>query len=85
MHCKQALISTVEPHGFFGELALLDEEKRVGTAIAKTNCSLIFIEKNVFNRIADDVPDVLRQIVNIILGYLRKNLAMHSSSDAKVL
>ena len=67
-------LATIERHGFFGELALLDEEKRVATAIAKTQCSLIFIEKDLFNRIANDVPDVLRAVLKIILGYLRKNL-----------
>lgn len=69
------LVTTIAEHGFFGELALLDGEKRVGTARARKNCSLLYIEKEVFNRIADDVPDVLRTIVKVILGYLRKNLA----------
>lgn len=68
------LVTTITEHGFFGELALLDGEKRVGTARAKNQCFLLYIEKEVFNRIADDVPDVLRTIVKVILGYLRKNL-----------
>ncbi len=67
-------LATILQHGFFGELALLDEEKRVASAIAKTACSLIFIEKDLFNRIANDVPDVLRAVLKVILGYLRKNL-----------
>ena len=69
-----ANLATIEQHGFFGELALLDEEKRVASATAKTACSLIFIEKDLFNRIANDVPDVLRAVVKVILTYLRKNL-----------
>jgi CRP/FNR family cyclic AMP-dependent transcriptional regulator len=68
------LVTTVAQHGFFGELALLDEATRVASAVAKTPCSLIFIEKDLFNRVADDVPDVLRTVVKVILEYLRKNL-----------
>ena len=70
-------LATIEQHGFFGELALLDEEKRLASAIAKTECSLIFIEKDLFNRISNDVPDVLRAVLKVILGYLRKNLSIH--------
>jgi hypothetical protein len=70
----QKAVTTIKEHGFFGELALLDESYRVASATAKTNCSLIFIEKDVFNRIADDVPDVLRIVLKVILEYLRKNL-----------
>ncbi|MDI1351206.1 MAG: cyclic nucleotide-binding domain-containing protein [bacterium] len=71
-------VTTIGAHGFFGELALLDEAKRVASAIAKSECSLIFIRKDVFNRIADDVPDVLRTVIKVILEYLRKNLGQGS-------
>ncbi len=68
------IVTTINTHGFFGELALLDEAPRVASAIAQNSCTLLFIEKDVFNRIADDVPDILRTVIKIILEYLRKNL-----------
>ena len=74
----QKQVTTITEHGFFGELALLDESYRVASAVANTDCSLIFIEKDVFNRIADDVPDVLRTVLRVILEYLRKNLEQSS-------
>jgi len=70
----EQMVATIGPHGFFGELALLDEEPRVASAVAKTACILLFIEKDVFNRITDDVPHILRTVIKIILEYLRKNL-----------
>lgn len=70
-------LAVIERHGFFGELALIDEEKRVASAVAKTECSLLFLEKDLFNRISNDVPDVLRAVLKVILGYLRKNLNQH--------
>lgn len=77
-----AHLATIKQHGFFGELALLDEEKRVASATAKTECSLIFIEKDLFNRITNDVPDVLRAVVKVILTYLRKNLDQQSRTTS---
>jgi HEAT repeat protein len=71
-------VATITAHGFFGELALLDDEKRVASAIAKTTCNLMYIEKRVFNKIADDVPDILKTVLKVTLEYLRTNLK-HSS------
>ncbi|WP_158617398.1 cyclic nucleotide-binding domain-containing protein [Legionella sp. km772] len=67
-------VTTIMPPGFFGELALLDNATRVASAVAQTSCTVLFIEKDVFNRIADDVPDILRTVIKIILEYLRSNL-----------
>lgn len=74
----EKIISTITTHGFFGELALLDDAPRAASAIAKTECSIMFIEKEVSNRIADDVPELLRELSLIILEYARKNLEMFS-------
>ena len=67
-------VATVAKHGFLGELALLDEAPRAASAIASSQCTVLYIEKDVFNRIADDIPDILRTLVKIILEYTRKNL-----------
>jgi CRP-like cAMP-binding protein len=60
------------PRAFFGELALLDDAPRFASAVAKEDSQLFFIEKSDFNRLTDEVPEILRGITQTILGYLRK-------------
>lgn len=67
-------LSQLEEDNFFGELALLDDSVRVATAIAATDCTLLFLEKSTFDRIADDLPEVLRAIIKVLIRYLRQNM-----------
>lgn len=69
------LLTTLHTHDFFGELSLIDDAPRTASAIAKSDCSLLLLEKSTFDRITDDHPEVLRVVSKTILGYLRSNLA----------
>jgi CRP-like cAMP-binding protein len=71
---NEKVIANLKNHDFFGELALIDEGKRTGTAIATTDCSVLFLEKNTFARLTDDLPEVLRVVTRVIVHYLRSNL-----------
>jgi CRP/FNR family cyclic AMP-dependent transcriptional regulator len=68
---QDKMIATLTPPQFFGELALLDNAVRSASAVAKTDICLLYIDKEAFERITDDAPEVLRSVVQIILGYLR--------------
>lgn len=69
------ILATLGENAFFGELALLDDAPRAATAIAETDCSLLFLEKSTFDRITDDLPEVLRVVNKSILRYLRQHLS----------
>ncbi len=56
---------------FFGELALLDDAPRFASAVAKEDTQLFFIEKSDFNRLTDEVPEILKAVTQTIIGYLR--------------
>lgn len=64
-------ISYVTENGFFGELALLDNETRYADAVAETEGMLLFLDKQTFNQISDDQPIVFRETVNYVMQYLR--------------
>jgi CRP-like cAMP-binding protein len=66
------VISELGKHGFFGEIGILDDSPRVGDAIAQTEVTLLFIEKEVFNSITEDLPEVLRAVTKTVIGYLKK-------------
>lgn len=70
-------IRTYQQDDFFGELSLLDDEPRSATAKTKTNCLLYLFAKEDFNRLTDDVPEVMKIIVSTLMKYLRPLLAHH--------
>lgn len=72
---KGQVINELKENNFFGELALIDQAGRSASAIAKTEGVLLFLEKETFDRITDDLPDVLRAVVRVMLRYLRGYLA----------
>ena len=50
------LVETVGADGFFGEVALLDHVTRSGTAVAKTDCTLIPINERHFLFMVEETP-----------------------------
>lgn len=55
----------------FGELALIDESPRSATAIVKKDGVAFFLEKEAFDRITADLPEVLANVVHLVMRYLR--------------
>ncbi len=61
-----------ESGGFFGELGLFDNEPRTGTAIAKVDSILFLLGKEDFNRLTEDIPEILKVVVKTVIGYIRE-------------
>ncbi len=61
---------------FFGELALIDDDKRSATVIASEDSSFLMITKNDFLKLGNDHPEIglpiTRAIAKILAGRLRK-------------
>jgi hypothetical protein len=70
-----AVLKEYHENEFFGELALLDNEPRTGTATSTTDCVLYLVEKSDFNRLTDDIPEILKIIIQTIMTYLRPYLS----------
>ena len=66
------IIGYKEKFDFVGELSLLDDKPRTATAAAMTDAVVLKMAKIEYDRILDDFPDLLRTIVQTLLGYLRK-------------
>jgi CRP-like cAMP-binding protein len=64
-------VAVLHENDFFGELGLLDEAPRSATAIGKTDGVLMFLDKNSFEALTDDFPEVLRAVMQVVLKYLR--------------
>ncbi|GEM_PF-2244899 len=65
------LLSELGEHDFFGELGLFDDSPRMADAVARTDGMILFLQKEVFDGITEDLPEVLRALVKTVIGYLK--------------
>jgi HEAT repeat protein len=55
----------------FGEVGLLGEATRLAEATGSEDGVLLYMEKETFDRVTDDIPEVLRVIIRNLVGYLQ--------------
>jgi len=61
-------------YDFFGFMGIIQNEPYYAKAQAMTPCQLLVIDKATFDRILDDIPDVLMSITQILANYLARIL-----------
>lgn len=69
---EQTLLSIVEPGGYFGEMAIIDDLPRSATALAEVDTSLLVLHKNDFRAAVQDYPDIAFEIFREFTRRLRR-------------
>ena len=64
-----SVIAELKKPKAFGELALIDESLRTAGAIGGTDGMLLFLEKETFRRITEDLPEVLQPVIRRVITY----------------
>ncbi|MES1213923.1 MAG: cyclic nucleotide-binding domain-containing protein [Bacteroidota bacterium] len=64
-------LAKLSERDFFGELSLLDTEKRSATATAITDCTLFRIDQDPFYDVLEQRPEVIRGVMKILCKRLR--------------
>ena len=67
-----AVIDTLEPGEFFGEMALVDNEPRSATAIAKVPTTCATVSKEDFEGILNQAEPLTRAMLELLVKRLRK-------------
>ncbi len=67
----EQLLGELSENDFFGELGLFDDSPRMADAVARTDGMVLFLQKEVFDGITEDLPEVLRALVKTVIGYLQ--------------
>jgi CRP-like cAMP-binding protein len=67
-----AIIATLGPGDFFGELALLDGEEHSATAMALEPTEALVLRRDAFDRLVDEEPDLRRALFAGLVGELRR-------------
>lgn len=60
----------LDKYNYFGEIALLSSNPRTATAIAKDNCMLLFIQREYFEDIVFNFPEVPIELLQQLIGYI---------------
>lgn len=66
------LLETVGEGGIFGELALIVDEPRSATAVARTDCKLVGINRDIFMKMVQHSPEFALQVIQIMAERLRR-------------
>jgi CRP-like cAMP-binding protein len=72
------IVDALEGGDIFGELALIDNEPRSATAIARTNCTLLPINEERFLFFVQKTPYFSLYLMKILADRLRNNLLASS-------
>src|SRR5690242_7286426 len=65
------MVEKLGPGGVLGEMGLIDTAPRSATAIARTECKLVPVDRNRFGLLVQHTPDFALQIMRVMAGRLR--------------
>jgi CRP-like cAMP-binding protein len=68
---RDKVLETVETGGVFGEMALIDNEARSATAVAKTDCQLVPIDGKKFRFLIQQTPFFAQHVIRVLAQRLR--------------
>jgi CRP/FNR family transcriptional regulator, cyclic AMP receptor protein len=66
------IVETVEPGGVFGEMALVEEQPRVATAVVKADAELVRIDRKRFLFLVQQTPYFSLQLMAIMAKRIRQ-------------
>jgi CRP/FNR family cyclic AMP-dependent transcriptional regulator len=66
------IVETVGPGGILGEMALIDQNPRSATAVAKTDCTLVPVNEVRFKFLVQQVPAFSLEVMRVMASRLRK-------------
>jgi CRP-like cAMP-binding protein len=69
---KDKVVETVGPGGVFGEMALVEEQPRVATALVKADAELVRIDRKRFLFLVQQTPYFSLQLMSIMATRLRQ-------------
>ena len=68
-------LSTVAAGGVFGEMALIDQQPRAASALAKTDCRVAAVDDKRLTRVISQNPHFALQLMRLLVERVRRNLA----------
>lgn len=70
------VVEVAEPGAMLGEMAMIDEENRSATVVAKTECKILPVDRARFHFLVQETPNFAVYVMKVIASRLRKTDAM---------
>jgi len=75
----EALLETAGPGSIVGELALIDDEPRSASIVARTDCRLVAVNRRQFEFMVQETPFFALAVMKVLADRLRKkNIRMRN-------
>ena len=68
----EQILEIIDPGGIFGEMALLDDQPRMATAIAHSDCLLTAVSRTHFLTLVQRNPRFALQVMRVMADRLRR-------------
>lgn len=82
---EMAQIALLTQNKTFGEMAVLDGERRSATCVAKTPCSLLILSRESLDRLTEESPAIAAKVVRAVAVSLSRRLRLTDYHLAKSL
>src|SRR5262249_39069838 len=69
---KNKKIAVLEKGDFFGEIALLYNKPRNSTVKARTYCDMLVLQRDIFQELMEEFPELKKRIMKIINHRLKQ-------------
>jgi CRP-like cAMP-binding protein len=80
---ESVLLETAGPGSIVGELALIDDEPRSASVVAKTDCRLVPVDRRRFQYMVQETPFFALAVMKVLADRLRaKNVRTRSSLES---
>jgi CRP/FNR family cyclic AMP-dependent transcriptional regulator len=66
------VLEVVGPDGVFGEMAMVDGQRRTATAVARTDCKLVSIDQKRFLFLVQQTPYFALEVMRVLVERLRR-------------
>jgi len=67
----KTVVEVARPGSVFGEMALVDDQRRSATVVTRTPCELVALSKSDFDRLLLERPDFARYVLKVVVDRLR--------------
>jgi CRP/FNR family cyclic AMP-dependent transcriptional regulator len=68
----ERVLETLSPGALFGEMALIDSEKRSASATASSDCELVLLDERRFHFLVRETPFFAQHVMRVMANRLRQ-------------
>jgi len=66
------VMETAGPGSIFGEMALIDDEPRIASVVAKTDCRVVAVDRRRFLYMVQETPNFALAVMKVLADRLRR-------------